>query len=42
MVFLMQMSFKFPHSATTTSYGLSGLISLGTSCMEDVSLVAVQ
>jgi hypothetical protein len=39
---LIQMSFKFLHSATTSSFGVRGLIRLGTSCMEDVSLVAVQ
>jgi len=68
----MQVSFKFPHSVSTTSFGVrgltltlltwriwrapnnaskwqmgfnsvfKGLIRLGTSCMEDVSLVAVQ
>ena len=42
MVFLMQMSFKFLHSAATNSYLFRGLIRLGTSSMEDVSLVAVQ
>ena len=42
MVFLMQMSFKFLHSATTASFGVRGLIRLGTSCMENVLLVAVQ
>jgi hypothetical protein len=38
----MQMSFKFLHYAATTSFEVRGLISLGTSCMEDISLVALQ
>jgi len=42
MVSLMQMSFKFPHSAATASFGVRGLTRLGTSCMENVLLVAVQ
>jgi hypothetical protein len=41
-IMVMQVLFKFPHSVSATSFGVRGLIRLGTSCMEDVSLVAAQ
>jgi hypothetical protein len=42
MVFLIQMSFKFPPPAAATNSGIGWLIRFGTSCVEDVSPVAVK